>query len=91
MTQALVTVELGICDPTLSTALSDLAESLDTQYFDARDRGDASWREVFKRARAAAALAAALKTDSGAAAEAIYEAAHAVSDSSSIYNLIVDH
>lgn len=75
----------------MSMALADLADALDTSYFDARERGDPSWPELFGKARAATALAAALSNDSEAAAKAIYEAAHAAKDLSSIYSLIAQH
>ena len=88
--QALAKIELGRTDPALSSALSELADRLDTQYFDAQERDDTSWRGLFQQARSAAALAQALQVvDSESAAEAIYEAAHAADDPSSVYRLIV--
>jgi hypothetical protein len=88
--QALVKIELGRPDPALSSALSELAGRLDTRYFDAQERDDDSWRGLFQQARSAAALAQALQVvDSESAAEAIYEAAHAADDQSSVYRLIV--
>jgi hypothetical protein len=88
--QALAKIELGTPDTALSSVLSKLSGRLDTQYFDAKERDDASWRGLFQQARAAAALAQALLVvDSDSAAEAIYEAAHSVDDPSSVYRLIV--
>lgn len=68
-----------------SKASRKLAEELDTQAFDAQDRGDdAAYDLAFSKARAVSALAAAFYPDARkAVAETLYEAYYAV-DSDSI-------
>lgn len=80
-------------------ALAALVDELDTAAFDAQDRLDAGtgtdtdYADAFGKARAATALLAAFDTDPAtAAADAVYEAYHAVDqDATAIREVINAH
>jgi hypothetical protein len=71
-------------DPSTVARVASLAEELDERYLDLHDEDkpggrSPGWREAFRLARAASALAFAFSPDAETAAtESIYEAIHAL-------------